>query len=192
MVGEKDPVIRSLVLEKGFINAHKSGDLVWWPKNGEIAIAHLHEGASIILGIGENDQNITHVAVGGVDGSVTLLSLPKLDYIDSWCPHKSPVTALFLEKHSGNQFRFITADSQGNVNLIGYQLPRTGVKILNLGRRITSISANREQLIVMSGWQRMVFNRKGSTITNNRKNISRRMIQTKLPLINRSPRQAKV
>jgi len=184
-----DPVVRSLVLQQGLLNAHISGDLCWWPTNGEAIIAHLPDPATVLLGMEDNFGGISHVAIGDIKGAITILSLPDLNHVSASVPHQAAITSMAFEINNVNQVRLISADAEGNVHITGDGLPRKGIQMRRVGRRITSIKIQKDEVILMSGWLRMRFKRLGEFNLIEEQMQSRRFTQTKLTAINQTPTQ---
>lgn len=183
MLNSDDPVVRSLVLQQGFVNAHASGDLRYWPKAGRVKTVHLPATATVLLGLGGPQGHIWRVAVGDRTGAISLLTLPELNLVESWAPHQAPVTALFAESSDTGEMRLISADSDGDVRIVGADLPREGRLLRRLGERITAIRAESDRLILMCGWQRRVFSRVGEQIATPVASKPQREVKTRLPVV---------
>ncbi len=181
-----DPVVRSLVLQQGLLNAHISGDLCWWPMNGEAVIAHLPDPATVLLGMEVKSGDISHVAIGDVKGAITILSLPDLHHVSASVPHQAAITSMAFEINNENQVRLISADADGNVHITGEGLPRKGIQMRRVGRRITSIRIQKGEIILMSGWLRMRFKRLGE-FNLVEEQQPRRFTQTKFAVLNQTP-----
>ena len=181
-----DRVVRSLVLQHGLLNAHISGDLCWWPTNGEVSIAHLPSAATVLLGLKGPNGEVERVAVGDVTGAITILSLPELHHVDVWNPHRTAVTSMAVEISTDENLRLITADADGNVHMIGAGLPRKGILMRRVGKRITAIRIQKKVIILMSGWLRLTFERLGKFNIIQKQVPAKRLTQTKLPIVNRS------
>jgi hypothetical protein len=145
--------------------------------------------ATVLLGIKGESGNISRVAIGDVTGAITILSLPDLHHVSACIPHQAPVTSMAFENNSDHKFRLISADAHGNVHLIGDGLPRKGIQMRRVGRRITSIRIQKNEIILMSGWLRMKFRRLGEFNLIEELQPSRRFTQTKLYGLNQTPTQ---
>lgn len=175
-----DPVIRSLVLQSGLLNAHASGALCWWPRNGCSRRILLDAPATVLLGMGGPQGHIWRFAVGDVDGGVQVLGLPDLRSVVAWRPSECTITALCLEATRERTWRLFSGDAEGEVHRLEMEGPESGTRLHGVGSRITAIRADPHRLTLMCGWQRRTLSRIGERLVAPTRDKPAPVLQTRL------------
>ena len=73
MSQSKNPVVRSLVVEAGILNAHADGMVRLWPRHGRARNTRLPETATCLLALIGPQGKVWRVAIGDRSGAITLM-----------------------------------------------------------------------------------------------------------------------
>jgi len=184
LVMHDDTVIRSLVLESGILNAHASGRLRWWPRNGVPREMQLTAPATVLLGLKGPQGTVWRVAVGDEAGGIRRISLPDLVPVDHWIGDGHGISALAAWRDAAGRRHLICGDGLGRVRTL-----ESGGRgeLFEVGEAITGLRVDRGRVVVSRGWRRSVHDWTGSIVpaasfAGRPSTGGRRWVQTALPV----------
>jgi hypothetical protein len=182
MSHNNNPVVRSLVVEAGIVNAYADGMIRLWPRLGQARNVKLPETSTCLLALIGPQGKVWRVAVGDCSGTITLLSIPELNVLECWKLHHAPITALCVDDSRISERGMISGDAEGEIRLIGDDIDSKASLLTRIRSRPTSLRVINDEIIVMSGWKMMTLNRtKTNQVTI--KAPAARWVQTTLPAI---------
>ena len=153
-------VIRSMVLTDGYIVALDDGLISWRPSQGRRTNYRLQLPATVLLGITGPTGKCESVLIGDIKGNIIRLSLPKLDLLDEYVTCNSSIRSLCRTSLTSD--KILVGNDNGEVWLIGNDVPGNSVRLFIHDDKITSIRLNNNEIIVQCGWSSFKYDWEGN------------------------------
>jgi len=161
-------VVRSMVLNDGYIIALDDGMISWRPNSGRRTNYRLQYPAAVLLGMKGPTNYCESVVIGDTKGNVIRLSLPKLELLDAYETSGTIIRSICRVSNSSD--RLLVGDNSGNVWLIGRDVPDNLVLLFKHDECITSIRTQNDEITIQSGWSKYNYDWKGVIQSNYNKN----------------------
>ena len=157
-------VVRSMVLSDGYIIALDDGMISWRPNNGRRTNYRLQYPASVLLGMKGDSGLCESLVIGDTRGNVIKLSLPRLELLDAYETNGGLIRSLC--RVSTTSDKLLVGNDNGQVWMIGREVPSNCVLLFNHDECITSIRTTNNEIIVHSGWSKYNYDWQGVMISN--------------------------
>ena len=178
-------VVRSIVLNDGYVIALDDGMISWRPSGGRRTNHRLQYPASILLGMKGSTGKCESIIIGDTIGNIIRLSLPKLELLDAFETTSGVVRSIC--RVSDTSDRILVGSESGHVWLLGRDVPNNCVLLFKHNQCITSIRSTDDGITLQSGWSKYTYNWEGIITSNQSKSEV-----FKLKQIERSNRRAKL
>tara|TARA_A100001037_G_scaffold278928_1_gene280260 strand:- start:1944 stop:2513 length:570 start_codon:yes stop_codon:yes gene_type:complete len=156
-------IVRSIVMPNGIVTAHADRKIIFKPVNGIERIAKLPRRVTVMMACKGTEGMVFRLLVGDAGGSVHILSLPELKFIQSTHLSHNSVTALALHEPIGKKM-VVAGLENGEIHAIGDNLTNGSLELFKLENSIGLICSNEEILIIHSGWVREVRHWNGDPV----------------------------
>ena len=155
--------VRSLVTTQGTCLAMSDG-LVIWETPANRKTLHLRTTATAILGVKEDDVDVSKLYVGDKLGQLHILQLPEFTLVSTSTISHASLRSMCMNDESqlliaDAEGRIFAADTYGKASLL-----------FETNRSVSSIRADRGTIRIQSGWEQCVYNHDGTL--SNRKDAS--------------------
>tara|TARA_B100001248_G_C27385924_1_gene459685 strand:- start:1470 stop:2081 length:612 start_codon:yes stop_codon:yes gene_type:complete len=157
-------VVRSMVLNDGYIIALDDGMISWRPNGGRRTNYRLQYPAAVLLGMIGPTGYCESVIIGDTRGNIIRLSLPKLELLDAYETAGNTVRSIW--RVSDTSDRLLVGNDSGHVWLIGRDVPDNCVLLFKHDECITSIKTHQDQITIHSGWSMYNYDWQGVLKSN--------------------------
>lgn len=161
-------VVRSMVLNDGYVIALDDGMISWRPNSGRRINYRLQYPAAVLLGMKGPTGYCESVVIGDTRGNVIRLSLPKLELLDAYDTSGTVIRSICRVSNSSD--RLLVGDDSGHVWLVGRDVPDNFVLLFKHEECITSIRTQDEEITIQSGWSKYNYDWEGVIRSNYNKN----------------------
>ncbi len=168
MIMSNGIVVRSMVLSNGYVVAMDDGLISWRPNNGRRSNHRLQYPATVLLGMKGPTGKCESILIGDLRGNIVRLSLPRLELLDAYETSSSSIRSLCRTNFTSD--KILVGNDDGEVWLVGKDVPGSGVMLFHHETKITSIRLINDEITIQCGWSTFSYDWQGILKSNIDKN----------------------
>ena len=152
--------VRSLVTTQGTCLAMSDGMVIWETPASRKTL-HLRTTATAILGVKEDNHELTKLYIGDKLGQLHVINLPYFELAHTYSVSDSTIRAMCMDEHGS----LIIADAIGRV--WGVHEGGQSDLMFDTKRSISSLLIEGDTIRIQSGWEQCLYSRDG-TLSNSK------------------------
>ena len=157
-------VVRSLTTTDGTLTAMDDGLVVWSPHRGRPRRMAMHAHPTVLLALRGPMGDVATAVVGCADGSITVLSLPRMEQAGRFDIGGGAVRSVCLLEPGS--LAFLAGNQRGEVwALINDAKPRA-TRLFTIDGPVSSLKVTEHDIHVRSGWMHHVRTLEGGAVSD--------------------------